>query len=203
MSQVECDGDEASIGECSFYGLNVTTVPRSCDHSRDVGISCSSLDVNLPPLGKLRKHRSQPLMGNGQRGKQVNVPELGSALDVLEAAISSLESTRLVVEDTHIARLSRLRLRLNRLAGKTVETCAAAPSAETASAAEGVSQTDESQAAEEARERTQRDREVGISPVMASRLPADLLDELRRRPRKSKPLAESRKEFEEHQAIER
>jgi len=200
MSHVACDGDEASIGECSFYGLNVTTVPRSCDHSRDVGISCSSLDVNLPPRRKSR--RPQTLMGHGQSRTQVNVPKLGSALDMLEAAIGSLESTRLVIEDAHTSRLSRLRLRLNRLAGKTVETCAAAPSVESTSTGESVGQPDESQATE-ARQRVQRDSELGISPEMASRLPADLLKELRNRPRKSKPLSESRKEFEENQAIER
>ena len=50
-----------------------------------------------------------------------------------------------------------------------------------------------------------RDADLGISPEMASRLPADLLQELRTKPRKSKPkpLAESRRDFEEQQKLER
>lgn len=204
MSHVECDGKESSIGDCEFYGLNISTVPRTCDHSRDVGISCSNMPMNEP-----QQHGSRVgARVNRREGKlsTKDAPELGAALDELEAAIAGLEVTRLLIDHAQLVRLSRLRLRLNRLAGKPVESCQPAESAPPdgmATAVPPAENTGMSSRNDQRATGSVSDAELGISAGMASRLPADLLAELRKKPRNLKSLAESRKEFEEQRELER
>jgi hypothetical protein len=123
--------------------------------------------------------------------------DLQAALDALERAVLRLEARRPVIDQTQLARLSRLRLRLHRLAGTR---------------AQDLDQDDENLVEPHATQRgvapvagltTSELQDLGVSEQLTSRLPPDLLEELRRMPRKSKPLHESRAEFEEQMRLER
>ena len=119
--------------------------------------------------------------------------DLESALDALEVAIEGLELRRPPIDESHLSRMTRLRLRLRRLAGRPDEQstgacvpASPAPSAATPPEADPVRKADEVAA------------ELGIPSHLAGRLSSDMLKELRHSgpPKKPKSLAEDRAEFE-------
>ena len=137
LSHVSCTGSESRLEECAFFGLNASSLPPGCDHTHDVGLSCSRHAISAHaisgPLGDARpeggntpaspwRQRYRPV-GFGTAGSGSSPPSLRQALDQLEAAISDLEATRFSISDAEIARMSRLRRKLLRLSGRPVESC--------------------------------------------------------------------------------
>ena len=131
------------------------------------------------------------------------------------------------ISDAEIARLTRLRLRLHRLAGRKSEQCFGRVDGRELKGADGGSQQERGQGGAGTEEREEggeealtamelglggdawavgadaRDAELGISVAMAQRLPAGMLEELRHMPRKQMSLEQSRDEFERRQLEER
>lgn len=138
--------------------------------------------------------------------------DLGSALDMLEEVTVRLEQRRPVIDDIDLARLTRLRLRLRRLAGKpedSADACAraAGPAGEDAIAnssvpRQGTMKMNDPTSVEAASSAEIDEEDYGISRELASRLPTEMLEELKRTPRKRKSLAESKAEFEERRRQE-
>jgi len=134
---------------------------------------------------------------NTTTAAQAQVPELSSldmALDALEDAIADLEFRRPLLDEARLNRMTRLRLRLRRVAGKSDEQPTSAcvnPDAVPLSGSfhEGSQKTSADQVASG----------YGISPNLASRLSPEMLQELRKNgpPQKHRSLEEDRRDFEE------
>ena len=212
LSHVRCQGTEPGLERCQYYGLGVSTVPPSCTHQLDAGLHCSEAPMPVPvadPAQPAPGTRIRRVSEGGRNGSPAGtLDDLGSVLDDLEGTIEALESTRPLIDSAHLARLTRLRLRLHRLAGRPADpppVCDANGSGQSAATAETA--TSQSRSADgggasggagddDDYEELDDDRALGISPSMASRLPAAMLEELRRVPRRGKALEESRREFE-------
>ena len=207
LSHVDCEGTEERLEHCRFYGLGESTIPPACvQHSFDVGLQCSRQRMPVPERVPLPEHEAGSALPQSIGGA---TGELSSALDALEGVIGEMERRRPIIEEAHVARLSRLRLRLRRLAGLPGGDAAPCVCGVNAAATNGSSVVN----ASASRETTERDtpsvseetaRRLGISEATASRLPPDMLEELKRMPRKedSRPLHEARAEFEARQREE-
>jgi hypothetical protein len=131
---------------------------------------------------------------------------------MLEEVTVRLEQRRPVIDDIDLARITRLRLRLRRLAGKpedSADACAraAGPAGEDAIAnssgpRQGTMKMNDPTSVEAASSAEIDEEDYGISRELASRLPTEMLEELKRTPRKRKSLAESKAEFEERRRQE-
>lgn len=208
LSHVDCDGNEPQLERCRYYGLSESMVPLACrNHMLDAGVHCSKQRLPVPVHVPLSEHTPAPAAddespGNGQVRSSMRANDLASALDNLDEVLSHLERRRLIVEDSHIARLTRLRLRLRRLAGKAEESsgaseaCACATNAHSPGGGMAITSQAEGEGGNTAA--------LGIPNGLAARLPPDMLDELRRMPQRQeqKPLREARAEFEERQRLE-
>ena len=226
LSNVDCEGTEPRLERCRYYGLGESTVPPSCvQHQLDVGVQCTRQPLPVPQ--RVPSADQQVSRATGQRAARIGAGgdanstphcdartssssqpvDLASALDGLEEVLVDLEDRRLIVQETHLARLTRLRLRLRRLAGKpddssAAETTCACPSG---SLSPSLTTTDASaRPAGEGGEHADA-AAADVPQGLAGRLSAEMLEELRRMPRRSdeKPLHESRAEFEERQRLER
>ena len=234
LSHVDCEGTEKGLEHCRYFGLGESTVPRAClQHLFDAGVQCSRQALPTPKRVPLVEHEPTHLLNPAVKisvaqdgtasqrdcsdAAHTAAPhDLPSALDALEGVLADLEQRRRVVEEPQLARLSRLRLRLRRLAGKSDEPeptrpCDCAQRDKNQSRAE--SQAPSSTEAEEAARAALADAladdsddveaasagESDIPLGLAARLPADMLNELRRMPRQEdrRPLQEARAEFEE------
>jgi hypothetical protein len=160
----------------------------------------STADAPVQSAQRADQGGSSPaLKGAACTSETQSPPDLGSALDMLEHAIAELELRRPIIEDAQLARLTRLRLRLRRLAGKPEEHhvgsgACSAPLAHDRSDPSGGAARDLAEA---------QATDLGIPAGLASRLPKDMLDDLRRVPRKQKSLAEERVEYEEQMRLEK
>lgn len=237
MSHVDCNGNEAGLERCQYYGLGISHVPPACErHTFDVGVQCSQQRIAVPeremldkddespgPAPSLRLRRtsdnasSSPQCSGGETGRPVEIGDLGSALDALEDVVDELARRRLIVDDASVNRLTRLRLRLRRLAGKastdascSCEQCykqqqppvGGSPGMSKSTVDGQTSPTTEMGGANEAD--VGGTGEADVPDGLAARLPPDMLKELRQMPRKqdNKPLEESKREFEERQREE-
>ena len=221
LSHVDCEGHEPRLELCKYFGLGESTIPPACSHQVDAGVQCSRQSLPVPQYTPLAEHATvrnapravaQPRRrqlceegslcgrGVGQHVAGAEAPpsqpqplDLESALDALEVAIEGLELRRPLIDESHLSRMTRLRLRLRRLAGRPDEQstgacvpASPAPSAATPPEADPVRKADEVAA------------ELGIPSHLAGRLSSDMLKELRHSgpPKKPKSLAEDRAEFE-------
>ena len=200
LSHIDCEGFEARLEECKyFYGLGQSSIPPSCDHTVDAGVQCSSKPLPMPTYEPLPEHRHRSLSPERYRdlesyGEKMLLPTnltLKAALDVLEATIATLETRRSLIEEVQLTRMSRLRLRLRRLAGKPDEQPAGAcPAATSVASNDDASHTDTA--------------DVEIPAGLQGKLSPEMLQELRLTGvgRIAKPLEEERREFEQRRREE-
>jgi len=129
--------------------------------------------------------------------------DLGSALDILEEVIVVLERQRPIIDIAELARLSRLRLRLRRLAGVPVDDPSwGSESVATPAANDTQRQYSDLSAHVTADSHAADAEEFGISPELALRLTPEMFAELKRTPRKHKSLEQSKAEFEDQREQE-
>ena len=229
LSNVECTGRETSLLDCSFYGLNRSMLTTACSHHRsDAGVVCSS-EVTPTSFwaeegkraGEVREKARERVQravidATGHVGEIVDITDLRSALSNLERVILLMEVERPIIDNRDLSRLARLRIRLNRLAGRkeppleTVDcpdcSCDCTPKVNETELPTNESGTPESiytqraeaQRRQQQKEQDKRDAELGISEKMKRQIGPELLASLRAMPsRNVKSLEESRKEFEE------
>lgn len=170
-----------------------TKVPSSVGH----GTSGVTPGTSFPHSDALPGSAAQPQAGPHHGGTPSDV-DLSIALDQLERVIIDLEQRRPIIDDADVARMTRLRLRLRRLAGKpsTDEQGYGLCEINSPGASDGgkLPPTDQKVRSDAA--------EAAIPEALAARLAPEMLDELRKMPRIAKSLEEGRREFEEQRRQE-
>ena len=229
LSNVECTGREASLLDCTFYGLNRSMVTTTCSHHRsDAGVVCSS-EVTPTSFwaeegkraGEVREKARERVQravidATGHVGEIVDITDLRSALSNLERVILLMEVERPIIDNRDLSRLARLRIRLNRLAGRREPPSEAVdcpdckcdcapktngtelPTNESSSAESIYAERGRAQRRQQQKEQDRRDAELGITEKMKGQIGPELLASLRAMPsRSAKSPEELKKEFEE------
>jgi len=229
MSNVECTGKEESLADCSFYGLNESMVTPQCAHHRtDAGIMCSNEPMPTrawveegkraqAAKEKRRERLEQASVDATGRVSVANIEDLRSALAHLEFVFGHLEIERPIIQDKDLSRLARLRLRLNRLAGRREPPteCPPVPECNCVNHCDGNSTDANGSASNDTakpfmretpqqrekriqRELDELDANLGITAQMKRQMGPELLASARAQPlRNQKSLEETKAEFEE------
>ena len=223
LSNVECTGHEASLLDCTFYGLNQSMVTPACSHHRsDAGVVCSNEPMPTRSWAEAGKRAGQvrekareravhaAVEATGHVGQIVDITDLRGALANLERVILLMEVERPIIDDRDLSRMARLRMRLTRLAGrreppsecncdgassaaKETTSDKAGPSANESDPDEKYAKRAEAQRRQQQKDQEERDAELGITDKMKRELGPELLASLRAMPRRKEKSLEETK----------